>query len=103
MVGDLLRGAGYAVLDMGPDMPVDSLQIGVKAAADVVAVAIACAVTGRDNALAATVDALRDVTDVPIVLGGHGVASVEHALELGADGFCAPGEDPVEVVQDLTA
>ncbi len=40
---------------------------------------------------------------MPIVLGGAGVASLDEARDLGANGFCGPGDDPVAVIQDLVA
>lgn len=101
MIGDLLRGAGFSVLDIGPDMPLESLRIGVNAAPDLVAVAMACSVTGRDESMTAAIEAIREVTDVPIVVGGNGIESAEHATRLGADGYCGPGEDPVAVVEGL--
>lgn len=101
MVGDLLRGAGFEVLDMGADMPLEALQTGVASASDVVAIALASSVSGRTALLQETVRVLREVTDAPIVVGGSGVASSEEALGLGADAFVGPGDDPVAVLADL--
>lgn len=103
MIGDLFRGAGFSVLDIGPDMPLESLQIGVKAAPDLVAVAVASSVTGRDDELSATIEAIRKVTDVPVLVGGNGIQSKEHAEVLGADAYCAPGDDPVAALEELMA
>lgn len=101
MIGDLFRGAGFSVMDIGPDMPLDSLRIGVKAAPDLVAVAVASSVTERDDEVAATIEAIRAVADVPVVVGGHGIGSADHAAQLGADGYCGPGDDPVAIVEEL--
>ena len=101
MVGDLLRGAGFDVLDMGPDMPLGSLQVGIQAASNIVAIALASSVSGRTQELMETVQALRDVIDVPIVVGGAGITSSDEAAQISADGFVGPGDDPVEVIQDL--
>lgn len=101
MVGDLIRGAGFDVLDMGPDMPLESLQNGIGAATDVVAVALASSVSGRTQQLHDAIEAIRTVVDAPIVVGGAGVTSAEEAAQLGADGYVGPGDDPVAVIQDL--
>lgn len=103
MVADLIRGAGYAVVDLGPDMPLDSLRHAVESATDLIAVAVGCSVTGRDADIEATTAAVRQVSSVPIVLGGHGIKDATHAQKLGGDGYVAPGDDPVAVIQDLVA
>jgi excisionase family DNA binding protein len=88
IVGDLLRGAGFEVLDMGADAPAESFAETAGRANRLVAVAIAATTPGSDAAVRSAVRALRGAgIAAPILVGGAAVADVEHARRLGADGW----------------
>lgn len=98
---DLLRGAGFRVVDLGADTPTASFVESCRAAERLVAVVVGVTVPGRDAVLRATVRALRNETfEAPILLGGAGIEGQEHALRLGADGWSGrDGRMAVEAVE----
>lgn len=103
MLADVLRGAGYGVMDLGPDTPVASAVTAVEKAERLVAV---CVSVVFDEALAGVVEmvsAIRAaVGDVPVIVGGRAVQSESHALELGADGWAITPAEAVELVSRLS-
>lgn len=100
MVADMLRGAGFEVLDLGVDLPVEAFVEAVVDAAPVVAIAVSVTNAALLPEAARLFAALHDAGDVPIVVGGAGVESEEQALRLGADGW-AP--DAVAAIDLVTA
>jgi methanogenic corrinoid protein MtbC1 len=88
ILADLLRGAGFEVLDTGADTPPESLAETAIAANRLVAVLLGATTTGRDATLRTTIRALRrEGVDVPILLGGAAITDDAHARRLGADGW----------------
>lgn len=88
IVGDLLRGAGFEVLDMGANAPAESFAETARAATRLVAVAIAVTSSGHDSAVRSTVRKLRQAgITVPVLVGGAAVTGDDHARRLGADGW----------------
>ena len=100
IVGDLLRGAGFEVLDMGANAPAESFAETARAATRLVAVALAVTGPGHDAAVRSTIRKLRqaDIT-APVLVGGGAVTSEDHARRLGADGWS--GRDGHEVLAAL--
>jgi excisionase family DNA binding protein len=87
ILADILRGAGYEVIDLGANTPPVSFAEAARRAHRLLAVLIGATVAGLDRQLADTIAAIRAAqADVPILLGG---ASVNRALadRLGADGW----------------
>jgi excisionase family DNA binding protein len=87
MVADLIRGAGFEVVDLGADLPVESFVEAVVDAAPVTAVAVSVTNPGSTADAARLVTAIRDATDVPIVIGGGAVEGDGQARRLGADAW----------------
>jgi methanogenic corrinoid protein MtbC1 len=102
MLADLLRGAGFAVIDLGADIPADELEGAIGAFDDLVAVCIAATTGDTDRAIKRSVKAVQKVVDVPVVLGGAGVADAEHAAGLGADHYAGSMPDAVVLVTSLS-
>lgn len=100
MVADMFRAAQFDVIDLGAYLPPESFASYVESQPDVVAVGIGVTTPGQEDEIAATLTALREVTSVPIVLGGGGVDE-EMAIRLGADGWAHPAGDAVELVETL--
>jgi len=100
MVADMFRAAQYDVVDLGAYLPPESFAAYVESRPDVVAVGIGITTPGQDDEIAATLAALREVTSVPIIIGGGGVDE-ETAIRLGADGWAHPASDAVELVERL--
>ena len=101
IVGDLLRGAGFEVLDMGANPPAESFAETARTASRVVAVAIAVTTSGRDAAVRSAVRALRQSgVTAPVLVGGAAVTGDDHATRLGADGWSGPdGRSAVAAVE----
>jgi excisionase family DNA binding protein len=73
MMGDLLRARGFNVIDLGANTPPGAFARAAMAANDLVAVGV-CATRPRNNsAIVDAIDALAATSDVPVILGGHGV------------------------------
>jgi len=102
VVGDLLRDAGYAVVDLGPDTPARSLVDAARSADRLVGVAIGASITGLEEAVREAVAALHDgMPGVPVIVGGAGIPA-EVARQAGADRWSGPdGPTLVELVEAL--
>ena len=96
MVADLLRSANFQVDDMGANVPPASFVFAAEQANRLVGVGISAFMSDNDDAIMATIEALREVTDALILVGGPAIAGDTHATRLGADGFAADGAAAVE-------
>ena len=101
IVGDLLRGAGFEVLDLGANAPVPSFVATTQGASRLVAVGIVASTTGRDAAVRSVVRALRHAgVTAPVLVGGAAVTGRAHARRLGADDWSGPdGRSAVDAVE----
>ena len=87
ILADILRGAGFEVIDLGANTPPVSFAEAARRAHRLIAVLIGATVAGLDQQLADTIAAIRAAqADVPILVGG---AAVDRDLagRLGADGW----------------
>ena len=99
MVSDLLRQAGFDVLDLGADVPVDALANTIESVDGLTAVCISSTRPGADAAVRRSIKTARRVApEVPVFLGGASIADHDHAVRLGADGWAASGQGAVELV-----
>ena len=87
LFADLLRGLGMGVIDLGADTPTASFVDAARQAERLLAVAVSVTSPGNDAAVRETVTQVKRIADVPVIVGGGGVRSAEHATELGSDGF----------------
>lgn len=87
LLADILRSAGFQVLDLGSDTPIESFLERVRGAARLVAVLVGATMPDRQDQIRATVSALHQATAAPVFAGGAAVPSRERADELGADGW----------------
>src|SRR5690606_9231846 len=74
IVADVVRLSGYDVEDLGADVPVDAFARAVTGA-ELVAVAVSTTTPGNEDAVQATVAAVRGRVDgaVPVLVGGGAV------------------------------
>jgi excisionase family DNA binding protein len=103
ILADVLRGAGYEVLDTGANTPAISFVESAQAANRLRAVVIGATTAGRDAAIRRTVKLLRasDITS-PILVGGASVGDADRARRLGADGWTGcDGRDALVAVEAL--
>ncbi|MFV0307187.1 MAG: cobalamin-dependent protein [Desertimonas sp.] len=104
VVADLVRLAGFDVLELGPDLPPDAFVAAVTEAPRLIAVGIGITSTDHLDAARATIAAIRTVdADVPIVAGGQAVLNPEVAALLDASAWAPDGRSAVEVIESLVA
>lgn len=73
LVGDLLRSRGFEVVDLGANTPPSALSRVVAGVDRLVAVGVCATRPDNDEAISDAVTAVAGVTDVPVIVGGHGV------------------------------
>lgn len=107
MLADVLRGAGFAVLDLGPDTPVASLEATLRRLPEVSAVCVSVAYAHPDtlSAAAEMVAVARSASGpaTPVLVGGGAVQSAEEASALGADGWAPDPLGAVDLIDRLPA
>lgn len=101
MVADVARLSGYEVQDLGADVPLESFVHAVSDVDLLVAVAVSVTTPGRDDAVRATVEAVRERARVPVLVGGGAVPDAATSSALGGDGWAADARGTVEVLEDL--
>ena len=98
LAADLLRMAGFLVLDLGADTPALSFAESARTADRLVAVAIAATMSGMEGPVSRAVAAVRaEVDDAFVVVGGRGLDRSEAAQAVGADRWS--GGDARELVR----
>ncbi len=85
LFADLLRRRGFGLVDLGADTPPASFRDAAAGADRLIAVGICATTIGNDASIAATIRAVKRVSDVPVVLGGSALADASVAARLGAD------------------
>jgi len=86
LAADLLRLAGFLVIDLGADTPAQAFAQSARSADRLVAVAIAATMSGMEGPVAEAVAAVRaEVGTAFVVVGGRGLARPETAHAVGAD------------------
>jgi methanogenic corrinoid protein MtbC1 len=87
MAGDILRGGGYLVVDLGPDTPAQALEAILMGEEPMRAVCIGVANPTVVDAVTEMVRVARRHLDrrAPVVVGGGAVADDGQAQVLGAD------------------
>jgi methanogenic corrinoid protein MtbC1 len=88
ILADLIRGAGFDVIDLGANSPADSFVDAARGASRLVAVVVGAITSGRDAAVKRAVAELhRSGVTAAVLVGGPGIDDEEHARRLGADGW----------------
>lgn len=99
MLSDMLRGAGFEVIDLGADVPVDALADIVERVDSLIAVCVSGTRANLDRAMRRTVKAIRRAApDAAVFVGGRAVAGATHAESLGADGWADSASGAVDLV-----
>lgn len=99
MVSDHLRGAGFDVIDLGADVPVEALAEVVPGVDSLVAICVSSTRVDGDRAVRRVLRAVRKmVPGVPLFVGGASVLNGAHAETLGADGWAKDGPGAVDLV-----
>ena len=106
MLSDVLRGAGYSVLDLGPDTPIPSLIVALtRLEGELSAVCISVVFDELLDVTGEMVLAVKEEVGsrIPVLVGGRGVESSGVAAALGADGFARDPDEAVELIDSWTA
>ena len=100
LVGMMFEGAGFSVVDLGIDVPMERfVEAAQSRSADVVA--LSALLTTTMPAMASTVSAIRQTgLPVKIIVGGAPV-NQSFAEEIGADGYGLDAPGAVELVRNL--
>jgi excisionase family DNA binding protein len=101
IASDLIRVAGFEVLDLGSNLPAESFGEIVERQQRLVAVAISVTMPGQATATQDTIAAVRARVEVPILLGGAAIDGDEHAKLLGADAGARRAEDIIPKLLEL--
>jgi methanogenic corrinoid protein MtbC1 len=103
IVADLLRWQAFEVLELGADTPADALADAVAHQDRLLAVGIVSTTLGLEAEVALSARSVRAVVpEATIFLGGPGIRSEKHALELGGDVWTGPGPNAaVETVESI--
>ncbi len=95
LIADPLRGHGFAVADLGANVPTESF-VEILARDDRArAVGIVVSVPVGDEIVAHTIDAVHTTSSLPVLVGGHAITNAAHATALGADGFSRSASEAI--------
>lgn len=88
MISDVMRGRGFEVLELGPDLPVDCLIRALGRIEDLRAVCFSVISTDHLEACREAVGAVKEgFPGLVVIVGGRAFTDELQALGLGADGF----------------
>ena len=102
LVGMILEGAGFEVIDLGTDVPPDKVVAAVKECSPDI-VALSALLTTTMSSMKATIDALKTAglrDSVKVIIGGAPITE-QYAQQIGADGFSLNAARAVMVAKDL--
>jgi excisionase family DNA binding protein len=102
IAADLFRAARFTVIDLGANLPPASFAKAVRDADNVVAIAVGVTMLDQEDQIAETIQALRAVSDAPVILGGGG-SSPELAKRTGADAHAPKAEDAIAEFESILA
>lgn len=102
MVSDVVRGRGFEVLELGPDLPTDSLIRAMARIGGVRAVCLSVVSTDNLDACAEVIAAIRQHhPDLVVIVGGRAFNSEDQAKAMGADAFSPDAVAAADLLVDL--
>jgi 5-methyltetrahydrofolate--homocysteine methyltransferase len=102
LVGMMLKGAGFEVIDLGVDIPPDKFVEQAKGS-DTQLIGISALLTTTMPAMEKTINALKEAgVSVKVIIGGAPVTQ-GYADKIGADGYAADAASAVDVAKSLVA
>ena len=102
---NLIESAGFEVIDLGVDVPVEKFIEAVRENPDVKVVGVSALLTTTMPAMKETVEALNKEDfrkDIKIMVGGAPITP-EFAEEIGADAYTADAASAAQVAKSLAA
>jgi MerR family transcriptional regulator, light-induced transcriptional regulator len=104
MVSDIIRGRGFEVFELGPDLPIESLVKALAKLPDLAAVCLSVVSTQNLDACRATVARLKaDFPAVSVIVGGGAFTSEDEARSMGADGFSLEAVGAADILVELVS
>jgi 5-methyltetrahydrofolate--homocysteine methyltransferase len=96
----MLKNYGYEVLDLGKDVPSETIvEAAVKANAKMIA--LSALMTTTMTRMKEVVELVRERgLDIKVMIGGA-VTTAEYAKEIGADGYSKDAADAVKLAKTL--
>ena len=104
LVGLMLKGAGFEVIDLGIDVPPEEFVAAVQAG-DVKIIGLSALLTTTMLNMKSTIDALKDAglrDNVRVMVGGAPITDA-YAKEVGADGYAPDASRAVKLAKSLIA
>ena len=102
LVGMMLKGAGFEVIDLGVDVSPEKFIEAVKAE-DIKLVGLSALLTTTMPAMEKTIQAIKEAgLEVKVIIGGAPVTQ-EYADKIGADGYSEDAATAVDVAKKLVA
>jgi 5-methyltetrahydrofolate--homocysteine methyltransferase len=101
LVGMMLEGAGFKVVDLGVDVPAEKFVAALQEGADILGLSALLTTTmpSMENTIKA-IEAAGLRSHVKIIIGGAPVTA-EYARQIGADGFAPDAGQAVTVAKSL--
>ena len=102
LVGMMLEGAGFEVIDLGVDVPAEKFVDAVKAG-NIDIIGLSALLTTTMPNMKSTIDALKEAglrNSVKVMLGGAPLTDA-YANEVGADGYAADASRAVKLAKSL--
>ena len=105
LVAMMIESAGFEVIDLGVDVPIEKFVEAVRENPDVKVVGVSALLTTTMPAMKETVEALNKEDfrkDIKIMVGGAPITP-EFAEEIGADAYTADAASAAQVAKSLAA
>ncbi len=104
IVAIMIKGAGYEVIDLGPDQATENIVAAVKEH-QAPYLGLSALLTTTMRVMPEVLDALKDagLRDSVKVLIGGAPTSEEFARQIGADAYCADAFHAIEVLSGMAA
>ena len=104
IVAIMLKGAGYQVIDLGTDVPVDRIMAAIKEN-QAPFVGLSALLTTTMRVMGEVVQQLKEegIRDRVKVLIGGAPTSIEFAQEIGADAYCKDAFQAIDLLKTTVA
>jgi excisionase family DNA binding protein len=100
IAANLFRAAQFHVVDLGVNLPPESLAASVAGRDQVSMVAISVTMRGQEIEIARSVAAVREVSKATVIIGGAGTDQTG-AKAAGADAYARTAQDAIVLLEEL--
>jgi excisionase family DNA binding protein len=101
LAADLLRGAGFSVIDLGADTPADSFVDAGRSTDRLIGIGISATNSPDHEGIVKAIEAVHRELACPVVLGGRGIPDEAAGKALGADEVTTSAPELIEVFSRL--